>query len=464
MGDIRLTRKIGLAGAVFLMVGNIIGASIFILPGTLAGIAGPAVFVAYLIAIIPAIFSSLVAAQVGSILPVSASDYVFTSTVLSPLLGFLKVWAAMLGAMVGGPLLAYGFADYFSFFMPETDRVAIAVSAVIAITIVNLFGLRISVRSQIVMVSIFVTALMVLAIGGMFHIDIELMTPLAPLGWGAVLAAAVPAYYSYTGFTMLLSFAEEIKNPARNIPLIVFFTFLTVATVYTSVTFVIPGLIPWRELGTIVAPLSDAAATFLPDWYSAAITIAALLAAGTSINALIIATSRSFFAVARNRIYPKAISHVSASTNEPDVAILLVSVVVLGGITFQGSIAQYATVSVIGWMLYGIIWGIALVRLPTKLPDHYHNAKFKLPIPILWLTAVVNIIIGAVFIFIAVRDNFGPATGYFGLLSLGAVYYYFRRRYLFREGVSLEALLKNETDEAQRATQEDTDTSLLAEG
>ena len=208
MGDIRLTRKIGLAGAVFLMVGNIIGASIFILPGTLAGIAGPAVFVAYLIAIIPAIFTSLVAAQVGSILPVSASDYVFTSTVLSPLLGFLKVWAAMLGAMVGGPLLAYGFADYFSFFMPETDRVAIAVSAVIAITIVNLFGLRISVRSQIVMVSIFVTALMVLAIGGMFHIDIELMTPLAPLGWGAVLAAAVPAYYSYTGFTICLLYTS----------------------------------------------------------------------------------------------------------------------------------------------------------------------------------------------------------------------------------------------------------------
>ncbi len=455
MSDVRLQRKIGLSGAVFLMVGNIIGASIFILPGRLAGIAGPAVFVAYLIAIIPAVFNSLVAAQVGSILPVSASDYVFTSTVLRPILGFLKVWAAMLGAMVGGPILSYGFADYFAFFMPEADRLTVAVTAVLAIAVINLLGIRASVRTQMVMVSVFVSALMILAIGGLFHIDVELMTPLAPLGWGAVLSAAVPAYYSYTGFTMLLSFTEEIRNPAKNVPLIVLFSFLTVALVYTSVTFVVPGLIPWRELGTIVAPLSAAAATFLPDWYATAITIAALLAAGTSINVLIIATSRSFFAVARNRIYPEVISHVSARTNEPDVAIILVTTVILGGIMFQGNIAQYASVSVIGWMLYGIIWGIALVRLPAKLPDHYHNARFRLPVPLLWVTAVVNIMIGSVFIFIAVRDNFRPATGYFALLLLGAIYYYFRQRYLAREGVSLDALLRNETEEAKRATRED---------
>jgi len=114
LSNIRLQRKIGLAGAIFLLLGNVIGASIFILPGSLAAIAGPAVFVAYLIALIPAFFNTLVAAQVGGILPVSAADYVFTSTVLHPLLGFLKVWAALVGALVGGPILAYGFADYFS--------------------------------------------------------------------------------------------------------------------------------------------------------------------------------------------------------------------------------------------------------------------------------------------------------------------------------------------------------------
>ncbi|MDD9891801.1 MAG: amino acid permease [Gammaproteobacteria bacterium] len=454
MSGVRLQRKVGLAGAVFLMVGNVVGASIFILPGNLAGIAGPAVFIAYLIAIIPAFFNTLVAAQVGGILPVSASDYVFTSIVLHPLLGFLKVWAAMLGALVGGPILAYGFADYFAFFMPDLSRLTIAVAIVVIIMMINLLGIRSSVKMQMVMVSIFVIALLILSLGGLFFIDLDLLTPMAPLGWGAVLSAAVPAYFSYTGFTMLLSIAEEIKNPAKNIPLITLYTFLIVAFIYISVTFVVPGLIPWQELGAIAAPLSAAAATFLPEWYSTAITLAALLAAGTSINMIIITCSRSFFAVARNRIYPDIFNRVSRRTGEPDTTIILVAFVILGGIAFQGNIAQYASVSVIGWMLYGIIWGVALVLLPKKLPDHYNNAQFKLSPTWLWITAVVNIVIGALFIFIAVRDNTAPALGYFFLLFLGVVYYLLRQRVLAKEGISLEALLRNETEEATRATQE----------
>ncbi len=452
MNNVRLQRKIGLSGAIFLLIGNVIGASIFILPGSLAGIAGPAVFIAYLIALIPAFFNTLVAAQVGGILPVSAADYVFTSTVLHPMLGFLKVWAAMIGALVGGPILAYGFADYFSYFAPEANRVFVASTAVIIMMVINLLGIRSSVKLQMVMVSIFISALLILAIGGLFYIDKELLTPIAPMGWGAVISVAVPAYYSYTGFTMLLSITEEIRDPARNIPLITFYTFLIVAFVYTSVTFVVPGLIPWQELGSIVAPLSAAAATFLPEWYSIAITIAALLAAITSINMTIITNSRSFFAVARNKIYPDLFSKVSARTGEPNITIIIVAAVILIGIAFQGNIRQYASVSVIGWMLYGIIWGIALVRLPKKLPDHYNNAHFKLGASALWTTAIVNIIVGVIFIYIAVRDNTAPAMGYFFLLFLGAVYYFFRQRILARRGISLAALLKNETDEATRAT------------
>ena len=75
----RLDRKIGLWGAVFLLIGNIVGASIFILPGQLAGLAGPGVVIAYFIAAVPAIINCLIAAQVGAILPVSAAGYVSVS-------------------------------------------------------------------------------------------------------------------------------------------------------------------------------------------------------------------------------------------------------------------------------------------------------------------------------------------------------------------------------------------------
>ena len=247
MSDVRLERKVGLSGAVFLLVGNIIGASIFILPGELTEIAGPAVFVAYLIAAVPAVCYALIAAQIGCIMPVSASDYVFSSIALHPSIGFIKVWAAMLGVMVGGPILAYGFANYMAYFLPDVSNVTIAVGIVAFVTVLNLLGIRTSVKAQVAMVMFFVTCLLILGIGGLFYMAIDNLTPMVPLGWGSVLSAAVPAYFSYTGFTMLLSFTEEIKDPARNVPLTILITFVVVACIYTLITLVVPGLIPWRE-------------------------------------------------------------------------------------------------------------------------------------------------------------------------------------------------------------------------
>ncbi len=453
MSDDRLRRQIGLGGAVFLLVGNIVGASIFILPGELAGIAGPAVFIAYLIAGGLAIINCLIAAQVGSILPVSAGDYVFTSIVLHPVIGFLKVWAGMIGLIVGAPILAFGFAEYMRFFLPEWDRLTIAIGITLVLLILNLAGLRTSVRSQMVMVSIFVIALLVFGIGGLFFIDVGELTPVVPNGWGSVLSAAVPAFYSYSGFLTLVIVGEEIKNPGRNIPRTLLITFVVVAVIYTLVTIVLPGLVPWRELAGIVAPMSHAASLFLPDWFAALITLSALLAAATSLNVAILSTSRSFFALARNRIYPAVLSRISQRTREPDAAIVFVVICVLAGIALQGNIVQYASVTVIGIMIYGVIWAIALLRLPVMLPEHYKNARFKLSPRSITVVATIKIVVSVTFLTVGVYDNLVPGLFYVALLLLGFVYYELRSRFLSRNGVSLEALLSREVSEAARATQ-----------
>jgi len=452
VSDVRLQRKIGLGGSVFLLVGNIVGASIFILPGQLTEIAGPAVFLAYLLAAVPAVCYALIAAQIGSILPVSAADYVFTSIALHPSIGFIKIWATILGAMVGTPILAYGFANYMAYFLPNIDKVVIAVGIVLLVMVINLIGIRTSVRAQVAMVIFFISCLLVFGIGGVFYIEIENLKPLMPMGWGSVLAAAVPAYFSYTGFTMLLSYTEEIKNPARNVPLTILFTFIIVGVTYTLITIVVPGLIPWRELAMLAAPVSAASATFLPQWFSTAISVSALLAAGTSINVLFITVSRSCFGVSRSGVFPEILSHVSRRSGEPTAAVWLVAAITIVGVAFQGTIVQYASITVIGWMLYGIIYGAALVRMPKVLPEHYRNARFRLQPPVLYLVATGTIGFGLVFIFVAVRDNLLPAVIYLGLVASGGVYYALRKRYLDNAGVELADLLSREKEEAARAT------------
>jgi APA family basic amino acid/polyamine antiporter len=436
---------VGLGGAVFLLVGHIVGASIFILPGELAGTAGPAVVIAYLIASVPAIINCLIAAQVGSILPVSAADYVFTSVTLHPFLGFLKVWSAMLSLVVSVPILAYGFADYAAYFIPDAERIVIAAGVVLFLLVVNLLGLHVNVRTQMTMVCIFIAALLVFGVGGLFFVDFALLTPVAPNGLGAVLDAAVPAFYSYSGFLAIVVIAEEIKEPERTIPRTLLVTFLIVAAIYTLITIVLPGLVPWQELGQIVAPMSMASRTFLPEWFAVLITVSALLAAATSINTLLLTTSRSFFALARNRIYPQILSRINHRTREPDAAIVLVVLLALAGIAAQGEIRQYAAVTVIGVMLYGMVWSVALLRLPDKLPEHYARARFRLSRSTIWLIASAKILISAGFLYVGISNNLAPAAIYLVLLLLGGVYYGFRRLQLTRAGVDLEALLREET-------------------
>lgn len=444
MSSVRLQRKIGLSGAVFLLVGHIVGASIFILPGQLAAEAGPAVFLAYLIACIPAIVNCLIAAQVGSILPVSAGDYVFTSLALHPLLGFLKVWSGMLSLIVSVPILAFGFADYMAFFLPDVPRLGIALGIVLAVVLINLLGLHASVRVQMGMVSVFVLALLVFGIGGLFHLDLQLLTPMVPNGLGAVLSAAVPAFYSYSGFLTFVVIGEEIKDPGRTIPLTLLFSFLVVASIYTLVTLVLPGLVPWQQLGGMVAPMGSAARLFLPEWFAVVITVSALLAAATSINVLVLTTSRSFFALARNQVYAPVLARLDPRTGEPWLALLLVGFLAICGVAVQGKIIEYAAVSVIGVMLYGLVWALALLRLPTAFPEHYRQAVMRLKPRTLGLIAGVKVVVSFGFLYVGIRDNPTPAMLYLVLLAAGAAYYFYRQRALVSRGISLAALLREE--------------------
>ena len=163
--------------------------------------------------------------------------------------------------------------------------------------------------------------------------------------------------------------------------------------------------------------------------------------------------------MARSGIFPEILSRVSQRSGEPAAALVFVTLVTLTGVAIQGTIVQYASITVIGWMLYGIIYGSAIMRMPKALPEHYERAEFRLRPRSLNIVGTATISIALVFIFIAVRDNLIPALVYLALVASGGVYYVLRKRYLDSAGIDLDDLLSKEKDEAARATwrnQEDT--------
>ncbi len=443
---LHLERSIPLSGAVFTLIGYIIGGSIFILPGELAAQAGPGVFLAYLLSSGIALFVCVIAAQIGNAFPVSGANYVAVSTVLSPFWGFLVAWMSLIAVTLALPPLALGFADYLALFVPAVAevRLAVAIGAVLLMTGVNLFGVRGAVWMQSAMVLLFMTVLLVFGLGGLANVSRENLTPFLPMGFGAVLAAAVPAYYSYAGFFVLTSIAGEVKNPKRNIPLALAAGFILILVTYQAVTIAVPGLIPWQELEDTQAAVARASEVFLPAGMSQVVAFGALLAIATSINGLILAKSRDLFALARDRVLPRPLAYVSPRFGSPNGALVFVSLIALVALMFQRSFSEYAFMSVLCIMVGQIIAGIAVIVLPNRGRPYYERAAFRLEG--FWrLFWSAGLIIGSgFFIAVGIRESLSAATLFVGICTVGGLLYWERRRELRAQGVEISDLIRKD--------------------
>ena len=372
-----LTRSIGLPGAAFLIIGYVVGATIFILPGSLAADAGPAVYIAYLLAAIPALFACFAMALIGCAVPASGSIYIVIRDALSPALGFMYLWimVVMAGAVI--PLVAFGFADYSAYFYAGLDSRLVTLSVIGLFVIVNYLGMKAAAGLQSLMVVGFIIVLSGFGVGGIANADPALMRPLFPNGWSPMVMATITAYFSYTGVFIIAEVAGEIKNPGRTIPLAIFLSFAVIILLYMMVPLALTGVLPWQTLGDTQMAVVTAAEKFLPGWGVAAIAAGALFAAATSINGIVMGLSRDFYKGAKSGLFPRYFGAVHARFNTPGRAVLVIGALSLLGANFGGTVVQYAQIAVMGLMVIQVMTGIALLKLPGKLPDVYAASSFK---------------------------------------------------------------------------------------
>ena len=163
--------------------------------------------VAYLMAAVPAVLACFVMAVIGSAIPASGSLYLIIRDVLSPMLGFLYLWLMVSMADVVTPLIALGFADYFSHFYSGLNSRFVALTVIALIIVINYLGMEVASGFQNLMVIGFILALLIFGIGGLTHADPALMKPLFPRGWSPIVVAATTAYFSYAGVFIIAEVA-----------------------------------------------------------------------------------------------------------------------------------------------------------------------------------------------------------------------------------------------------------------
>ncbi|MGN6752040.1 MAG: APC family permease [Intrasporangium sp.] len=325
-GPGELQRRLGVGDAVVIGLGSMVGAGIFAALGPAAQAAGPGLLVALGVAAVVAYCNATSSARLAALYPASGGTYVYGRQRLGEFWGYLAGWGFVVGKTASCAAMALTVGLYV--WPPHAH--AVAVGAVVALTVVNYLGVQKSawLTRLIVAVVLGVLAAMVvglLASGAEHAENLSLTGGLAAHG---VLQAAGILFFAFAGYARIATLGEEVRDPARTIPRAIPTALAITLLVYAAVAVSVLSVLGADGLARAVAPLSDAARAAGLDWLVPIVRVGAAVAALGSLLALILGVSRTTFAMARDRHLPHALAAVHPRFGVPHRAQLLVGCVV----------------------------------------------------------------------------------------------------------------------------------------
>ena len=358
----QLKRVIGLAGAMMMGLGSIIGTGVFVSLGIGAGIAGPSVLLAIMLAAGVAMCNGLSSAQLAANHPVSGGTYEYGHRWLNPSLGFTAGWMFLCAKSASAATAALGFAGYIANATGKGASLPLAVGVVVLVTVIALSGIERSNRVNIVIVSIVILALMIF-VGTGFSSAVKNKAAFQPLFDGGKLSDLLQAtalmFVAFTGYGRIATLGEEVVEPRRTIPRAVIVTLLISMALYLLVAFVGIGVNGFENLdGSLALASKSVSNAALPT----VMLVGATVAMVSVLLNLVLGLSRVVLAMGRRGDLPKATARISESTRVPAVATVGVAVLIAGWVCV-GDVKLTWSFSAFTVLVYYAITNLCAIRM-----------------------------------------------------------------------------------------------------
>jgi len=380
-----LKRAIGLSHATAMVVGTIIGASIFVQPSEITGqvptVLG--IYAVWLVCGVLTLFGALVCAELASTFPESGGVYVYLREAFSPAVGFLWGWA-MFWTMHSGIIAAIAvvFARYAGFFVPLGDlgTKAVAVAAVVMLSAVNYLGVRQGSVLQTVITAgklLAIAAIIVLGFtfGGPAHEAASAATVAAPAGsFGPrdFMLALVAGLFAFGGWHMVTYNAEETRDPRTTIPRALIIGTVVVTVCYIALNAIYLHVLPMATVASSDRVAADAADAVFGRGGGAALSGLVVFSTFGALSGIILAGPRVYFAMARDGLLFQWVGAIHPKHRTPHRAIALQavwsSVLVVTG-TYR---ALFTRVIYTEWIFFGLMaLGLILLRRRSDVTRDY---------------------------------------------------------------------------------------------
>ena len=392
----RLRRDLGTLESYAALIGILIGAGIFKVTGQAWLLTGPSVILCYLV-LAPAVLATSVAYSIYLSTPLGGEpggEYTHLSRTFGGYgLAFVGAWLKIISYIGALAYLALAFAEYLvelsGGLLRAQDRIAVALAGLAFFYVVHVVGVRWFGRIQVGMCALLGLSILVLVLPGLFAIRPANYRPFFTHGWTGFAAALPPLFFAYAGFESLAQAAGEVKDSTRRLPIIFAKGILIATAAYFLMSAVAFGVLPGALLAASSAPMSEAAAVYLPVGAAWFVGLGALMALTTSVNATMLVPSRLALMLARDRLAPRWLGSILPATGTPALGLTLTFaaatlLLVSGQISLALNIAVFALV-----VLY-FLHSLALLLLPRANPLLFASVTARVPLFLQRVAAVVS--------------------------------------------------------------------------
>jgi len=428
-----LKRAIGLPAATALVVGTIIGSSIFVQASELTALVpdNRLVVLAWAVAGLITLIGALVCAELSSAYPRTGGVYVFFREIYSPSLGFVWGWA-MFWTMHSGILAAIAtvFARYAGFFVPldVTASRLVAVSAILVLSAINYRGVTFGSNLQSAFTLVKVLAVVAIMVLGFALFSGRPASPeeLAPanVSFANFLLAVGAGLFAYGGWHMVTYTAEETVDPTRTIPRSLLVGVIIVTLCYMGLNTVYLMVLPIKSVITSTRVAADTFEVLIGPGAAGVISGLVMFSSFGALNGIVLVGPRVYYQMAQDGLWFTFKGHLHPKYQTPDYAII-VQAIWSSVLVMTGSYrALFTRVIYTEWIFFALLaLGVVIMR---RRPGYAPAWRMSL-VPI---APIMFIIISLMIVVNQIRVDVRSAAIGLAIVATGfpAYYLWARRR------------------------------------
>ncbi len=313
-------RALGIWTCTALVIGNMVGSGIFLLPASLAEF-GTLSIIGWALTALGAICLALVFARLARLVPKAGGPYAYTRAGYGDFAAFWIAWGYWIAVWAGNAAVAVAFVSYLTVFFPvlgDSQMLAglTAIASVWLVTLVNCRGVKEAGLVQLVTTILKMLPLLAIGTIGLFWLEPGNFVPVNPSElptFSALSVIAALTLWSFLGLESATVPAGDVENPRKTIPRATVAGTLIAAIVYMLSMTALLGAVPRETLSASPAPFAVGAEMMFGNWAYYAVGLGAIVSCFGTMNGFTLLQGQVPMAAARDKLFPSRFAAMSAS-------------------------------------------------------------------------------------------------------------------------------------------------------